>query len=314
MFRSLINPNYPRAAVGLRRESVSVVTLQKQGRQFGLRRAATVDLPANALQPDFNEINIAQPNEVLATLREAGTGAGLLNQKKWSVSLPADAARVAILTLETAPKSAAEKKEVLSWKAERAFGVKPDELRLAFQPLAPDAKGRTRLIAVAVRLDVLAEYEQLFAQLGWQAGLILPRHLSEAQWLMLTGNTQISFDTMMVSSQADGFTAILLRGQQPSVVRSVACDPSEREDELYRLLLFYRDRFEAENSNSQVNLQELLLIGDDFRPDRVKEIAGDTLGYDLRVLGSADVGLVLPNEIRFEDIAAPAGLASLAFR
>lgn len=312
---SFINPNFPRAAVGLRREGVSVISLQKSGRQFSVRRAATIELPAGVLQPDFFAENVIEPQEIVETMRQAITGAGLQSHKKWSISLPADTARMQILTLEAAPKTAAERADVLNWKAERAFGVRPAEMRLALQPLAPDGKGRPRYFAVAIRLETMDEYEELFDALGWQAGLILPRHVSEAQWLMLAKNAKTSGDTLMVSSQADGFTAILLRGNQPSVVRSVQCEIEEREDELYRLLLFYRDRFEAENSAAaELNLRRMLLIGETFPRDRVREISNETLGYDLQVLGANEVGLVLPDGIKFEDIAAPAGLASLAWR
>ena len=311
---SLISPNFPRAAAGLRRESVSVVSLHKQGRQFGLRRAATIELPAGVLQPDFFEENIVVPNEVLSALQEAAQSAGLLGQKKWSVSLPADTARIAILTLETAPKNKAETAEVLNWKAERSFGAKPEEMRLAFQPLLPDANRRVRYFAVAIKLDVLAEYEDLFNTLGWQVGLVLPRQISESKWLKPLRAAKNKSDALMVSSQADGFTAMLLRQSEPVIVRSVICTEDEREDEFYRLLLFYRDRFNAENIGAEINLKDILLVGDGFQPARVQEIAAETLGYNLQILGSNEVGLSLPAEIRFEDVAAPAGLASLAWR
>lgn len=311
---SLINPNFPRAAAGLRRESVSVVSLQKQGGRFGLRRAATVELSEGALTPDFIEQNVQNAQEVITILREAVSGAGLQGNRKWSISLPADAARMAILTLESVPKSKAERTDVLNWKAERAFGAKSNEMRMAFQPLHPDAKNRPRYFAVAVRLEVLAEYEEIFSQLGWQAGLVMPRHVSEAQWLMVPKNARLGGDCLMVSAQADGFTAILMHAAQPSVVRSVACYREEREDELYRLLLFYKDRFEAENTGAELNLRSLLLIGEGISKQRLQEISAETLGYNLQILGAEDVGLMLPQEIRFEDIAAPAGLASLAWR
>jgi Tfp pilus assembly PilM family ATPase len=314
MLQSLIKPNFPRAAAGIRRESVSVVSLQKQGRQFGLRRAATVELPSGVLQPDFFEENIVVPSEVLRALQEAAQSAGLAGQKKWSVSLPADAAQIAILTVETAPKTKAERAEVLNWKAGRAFGAKPEEMRLTFQPLAADANRRIRYFAVAIKLDVLAEYEDLFNELGWQVGLVLPRQISESNWLKTARNTVKQSDALMVSSQVDGFTAILLRQSQPVIVRSVVCTEEEREDEFYRLLLFYRDRFNAENIGAEINLKDILLIGDDFKAARVQEIATETLGYNLRILGWDEVGLDLPPEIQFEDVAAPAALASLAWQ
>jgi Tfp pilus assembly PilM family ATPase len=297
--------------VGLRREGISVVSVQKQGRSFALRRAATVDLPAGVLQPSFNEANIAEPQELLAAMREAATSAGLQTQKRWSASLPADSARMSILTLEVAPKTKKELSEVLNWKAERSFGVRPEELRLAIQPLSPDASKRPRYFVVAVRLDVLAEYDELFENLGWQVGLVLPRHLSEAQWLTLSKSSKLLGDSLLVSSQADGFAAMLFRAGQPAVVRSVMCEPEEREDELYRLLLFYRDRLASEHTA----LDRFLLIGEDFAAERLSEITNETLGYDTKILRPEDIGFLWQDDaLRFDDIAAPAALASLALR
>jgi Tfp pilus assembly PilM family ATPase len=311
MFNKLTQPHFPRAAAGLRRESVSVVSLGRSGRSFSLRRAATVELSPDILHPNFDEANVLQPDELVAALREAATEAGLQGQKRWSVSLPADAARMSILTLEAEPKTHKERDEVLNWKAERSFGVSPEEMRLAFQPLLPDASKRSRYFAVAVRLDVLGEYEELFDNLGWNVGLILPRHLSEMQWLMASAKARTNGDSLLVSSQANGFTALLLHNQQPAIVRSILCEPNEREDELYRLLLYYRDRLASENSN----LDKFLVIGEGFGEDRLEEISNETLGHDLRALHAADVGLLFPeNGLRFEDIAAPAALASLALR
>ena len=51
---------------------------------------------------------------------------------------------------------------------------------------------------------------------------------------------------MLISGQNDGFTALLLRGTEPSVVRSVTCEQNEIDDEIYRLLMFYNDRFGGE--------------------------------------------------------------------
>lgn len=311
MFNKLTQPHFPRAAAGLRREGVSVVSLGRTGRAFSLRRAATIELTLDILQPSFDEANVLQPDELLAALREAATEAGLQTQKRWSISLPADAARMNILTLESEPKTQKERAEVLNWKAERTFGTNPDQLRLAYQQLAPDANKRSRYFAVAVRLDVLSEYEELFDNLGWQVGLILPRHLSEMQWLMMSPKAKTSGDALLVSSQSDGFTAMLLRNQQPTIVRSILCEPEEREDELYRLLLYYRDRLANENST----LDKFLVIGEGFGEERLEEISNETLGHNLQALHAADVGLMFPeNEMRFEDIAAPAALASLALR
>jgi len=47
---------------------------------------------------------------------------------------------------------------------------------------------------------------------------------------------------------------------------------------------------------------------------RVAEIAGQTLGISLKPVGAAEVGLTIPGgDLSFDAIAAPAGLARLAW-
>src|SRR5919107_732375 len=62
-------------------------------------------------------------------------------------------------------------------------GAPADELRVSRRRLPADAQGRTRYLASAARLSVLAEYESAFAALGWHGGVLLPRHMGEGWWL-----------------------------------------------------------------------------------------------------------------------------------
>ena len=126
MFSVLTEPNYPKAAIGLEREAVTALALQKEGRgQFGVRQAATIELPTNLLTPSFVERNIASSEELRVLLEEAVVSAGLANQRNWSVSLPSNTARTAILTLDNATTGKGETEEVLDWKADRALELRP---------------------------------------------------------------------------------------------------------------------------------------------------------------------------------------------
>ena len=52
MFSALTQPNFPNAALGLRSDGVTALSLQKQGRgQYGIKQAATVSLPVGLLTP-----------------------------------------------------------------------------------------------------------------------------------------------------------------------------------------------------------------------------------------------------------------------
>ncbi len=310
MLESLTQPNYPKAALGLEKDNVTALALQKEGRRrFGIKQAATVELPEHLLTPSFTEQNVSGAEEMLVLLDEVTTNAGLRNQKRWSVSLPSNTARTAILTLDNEPNSKDELSEILDWKAEHTFGAPSGELRISRRKIKSDAPGKPRYFATAVKLSVINEYETLFERMGWHAGLIMPRAVSEAAWLT---DAKTQNDSLLISSQSDGFVALLLRGDEPSVVRSVTCTESETDDEIYRLLMFYRDRFgDVKSENS---LEKLLVVGKNFAPARLKEIADDALGKTLTILRPEDVGLNLPVQtLSFNDIAAPAGLASLGY-
>jgi hypothetical protein len=311
----LVNPQFPANAVGIESDSASVVLLERRRRDgFALRRAATIALPPGLVQPSFDDRNITNIKEVANTLAELVSSAGLMRQRKWSAALPEAATRTVILTLESAPASRAEMEEVLRWKIERGFGTALEELRVARERLHADAQGRPRYLATAMRESVIAEYESVFAALGWRTGLILPRHVGEARWLARSSGMR--GDALLVSSHTEGFTAMLVRGMQPLIVRSVMCDPEDRDDELYRLLLFYRDRLAPVDDTAAAaqSLEHLLVVGDGFGKAHVSEIINETLGVNLPALGPEDVGLNLPStDLSFDAIAAPAGLATLAW-
>jgi hypothetical protein len=121
-------------------------------------------------------------------------------------------------------------------------------------------------------------------------------------------------DALLLSSSERGFTAVVFRGKQPLIIRSVRCNADECEDELYRLLLFYRDRRGGEAEKGR-ELSRVLVVGELLDKARVSAIVNETLGADLRSLNAADVGLQLATrELSFDAIAAPAGLATLSWQ
>src|SRR5512144_314844 len=113
MLSFLTEPHYPKSAIGIEQNYISAVALDRQGRgRYSIRSAATIEVPNNLIIPTFLERNIKSPDEFRVILEEAVTNAGLLNQKRWSVSLPSGSARTAIITLETEPASRNEAQEI----------------------------------------------------------------------------------------------------------------------------------------------------------------------------------------------------------
>jgi hypothetical protein len=306
----LLKPRFPASAVGIDSSHASVVQLDRSRAGFQIKRAAEINLPPGLVRAGFDEPNIEDPSELTRALSDLLAGAGLLRQRKWSVTLPETSIRAAVLALEAAPASRRELEEVLEWKIERSFGAPLSELRVSREQLAPDAQRQTRYLITAVRLSVLAEYEAVFAALGWQAGLILPRHAGEEQWLR---NGQPG-DGLLLTAHAQGFTAVLMRNNRPITLRAVFCEANECDDELHRVLLFYRERSGSNGQGQQAAVDRLLVVGDWLDKQRVVTIAQETLGVRLKPLNAADVGLIIPpGDLTFDTIAAPAGLARLAW-
>src|SRR4029079_4362624 len=307
----LIDPWYPATALGLEKGIASVVQLERtRGSACKLRRAATFNIDESLVRPSFDEQNIANGAQLAAVLKDLATGAGLMRQKRWSLSLPEATTKTLVLTMANQSQSASEAQDVLRWKIERGFGATLEELSISKDRLQKDTHGRDRYLVIAVRKAILAEYEAVLDTLGWRAGLILPRHLGEAQWLVRNGSTG---DSLLLSGSSQGFAVVVFGEKHPLIIRTVTCTEEEFEDEFYRFLLFYRDRSVPETGAGQ-GLARLMVIGEGITKQRAGEIVNETTGDDLRPLGAEDLGLQLPSrDFSFDSIAAPAGLATLSW-
>ena len=304
-------PRFPATAIGLEKGMASVVHVERaSGKTCTIRRAATFSLSDTIVRPSFDEQNIGNPQQLAEILKELAISAGLLKQKRWSLSLPADTTRTVVLTLEGQAQSGAELQDILKWKMERGFGTTLDELSISKERLQKDPQGRDRYLVVAVNRSILAEYESVIHSLNWRVGLVMPRQLGESRWLMRNGG--FAGDSLLVSSGEHGFTAVFLRGNHPLIVRTVTCNDDECEDEFYRLLLFYRDRNSATDSQTS-QLSRMMVIGQSLPKERAGSIVRETMGIDLTPLEAEDLGLTLPGrDLSFDVVAAPAGLATMS--
>ncbi|MBX3244977.1 MAG: hypothetical protein KF685_11015 [Acidobacteria bacterium] len=304
MLDFLTQPKFPQTALGIEKGRLTALSLSREGRgTFGVRNGAVIEMPPGLITPSFTDRNIHSPQRFRASVEEVMTAAGLLGQRSWSVSLPSSSARSAIVTLDETALQKGDSEEILDWKAEQTFGLPAERLRITREKITSES-GKARYFATAVQLSVIEEYELVFEAMGIKAGLVLPRAICESNWLISTASYA---DSLLISSNDEGFTAVVLRGSEPNVVRSVTCSPAEQDDEIYRLLMFYQDRF-VQNS-AEMPLERVLAIGE-IAPEKLRQISREALGREVTVMDPRDVGFMTPGGLSFADLAAPAGLAA----
>jgi hypothetical protein len=305
----LLAPRVPNIAAGFIDDNFTVVDLRRSRGAFMLASSAVTALPLGLMTPSFDSENIHSPAEMKEILLHTAEAAGLAGKKRWSAALPEGAARTFIITLESKPESRRELNEVLAWKIERVVAATASELRISRQRLSPVGEQERYLVTVAHN-GVLAEYEEVFEAIGWQVGLLLPRHIGEAQWLIWD---KTPGDKMMVSANRSGFTSVVARNHEVVLIRTYACEMESRTDELHRFALYYRDRL-VDSAGGAPDLKGLLIFGNIDRGEAQSAVR-DALDQSPHLIDPVEFGFNLSGEpIEFDHLAGAAGLASLCWQ
>jgi hypothetical protein len=308
--RFFLSPPAPNIAAGFVDDNFAVVDLRRGRRGFSLASSAVTQLPVGLITPGFDNLNIQDSVELGQAIAQTAEAAGLANKKRWSVALPDATARTVVIALESRPSSRRELNEVIAWKIERVIGVPATELQISRQRMNA-AGGQDRYVVTVAHSEVLAQYESVFAELGWNAGLVLPRHIGEAQWLIWDESPG---DKMLVSSNRTGFTTLIMRNGDPILVRTFVCEPGSIPDELHRFTLYYRDKLMAGVGGAAGTLARMLVLGNIDLAEARGAVA-DAIDSEPRTLDPAEFGMDLKGEpIRFDHLAGAAGLATIAWQ
>ncbi len=303
----LTAPDLPRTALAISETHLSIVTLRKNRGEFEPRNLGVLRLPDGLINPSFTEPNVSNEASLSEYLNKTAKQAGINRPRALSLALPSGSARSHVIQLDSNPGSHKEMMQVLEWKIERAFGQKTYDLKTSYTRLK-DAHGFSQWLVSAVHHRVLEQYERIFKDLRWPVGLILPQHLGEAQWLI---RQRLGDDQVIVSLNERGFTTVITRGDEPILVREVECAPEEREDEFYRIIVFYRDRLVSETD--PIRLSRVLTLGTAAEQRSFREVVTSALENHAIALDTNQIGLRVDSSAPFNHFAAASGLATMAW-
>lgn len=306
-FNYVTAPRLPRTSLSISETHLALITLKRSGGDFEPRNLGVSRLPAGVVRASFTEPNIADEAVLIEHLSKTASRSGMGAVKALSVSLPSGSARSIVVALESRPDSRAELEQVIEWKTERGLGQKFVDLRVNYTRLS-DLGGRPQYLVSATTERVIAQYERIFGRLGWHAGMIAPQHIGEAQWLM---RQDLEDDQVVVSINERGFDAVIVRGKEPLMVREVECPPEERENEFYRLMVFYRDRLALEGADRPLN--RALMLGPAFEQRLFRNVLASAIERQVVALEPRQIGLRVDPNAPLSHFAAAGGLATLAW-
>ncbi|MGH9352640.1 MAG: hypothetical protein ACRD2G_10845 [Terriglobia bacterium] len=138
----------------------------------GLRRLAVTGLDAGVVEPSPSQMNVAKPemlSQAIKVVSDAiGSGGG-----RTALLLPDAAVRVNILDFETLPSKKKEMEALVRWKIKDSLGFAVEEARISYQK-ARRAPGKIELLVIAVKKDVLAQYEAVIEDERGGPAVVLP--------------------------------------------------------------------------------------------------------------------------------------------
>jgi hypothetical protein len=236
--RTLVEPPLPLLAVEVRPRAVAAVRLVREGRRLSLGAAATVELPAGALEVSLARPNVIDPEAFSGALRAVLERVGALSGGDVSLVLPDPAVRLALVPSEGLRGRSADAAETIRFRLHKALPFDIRAARLAWA--AP--RDEQVLVAVAPE-EVVRGYEQALESLGFQPGLV------EAASLALLSAAETGPGDRVLVNWDEGYVSfVLTRAGQPLLLRTLTGDagPDAVARHATSTMQFHRDRLGGE--------------------------------------------------------------------
>src|SRR5262245_697286 len=252
LVRWLVDPEAPGLGIDLRQEEISLVRLSDKRRPLEIDLSFVAPLPAGLLQFHMFEPNILDEAGCSKSIESVLRRAGLGGKKRMALSLPDPVALIAVMELPEPPRSSAELVEFLKFRMKKSIPFDVERARVAYERLPGEVP--TFLTGV-MHEAVVSQYEDVFAGLGFQVGLLLPASVSLLQLLRPLARRELApgDDYFFVNAERDYFSVSLVRDRDaPVLIRTLGLSAADgvariysEEDFLQEIIptaIYYREK------------------------------------------------------------------------
>ena len=193
----------PRLAVEVRAEGV--VAARSEDAAALVSSVSHALWAAGTVTPGHRHGNVAARRECIAAVKKALETVAL-KERQTTLVLPDAAMRVLLLDFDALPAKAAEALPVVRFRLKKLLPFDVDEAVVSYQVMST-AKGLVRVLAVAVPKDVLAEYEGIVREAGFEPGAVLPSTLAACAGLDEEDESAV----LLVNAGETGVTTAIVR-------------------------------------------------------------------------------------------------------
>src|ERR1019366_4267016 len=187
-------------------------------------RLSAVDAGVTVASPDGNSAasgvvggvggGAAGRAAMVAAVRSA-LEAVCLKTREVTLVVPDAAVRVLLLDFDELPAKAAEALPVVRFRLKKLLPFDADDAAVSYQVMA-SSKGMVQVLAVAMPREVLAEYESVVREAGFEPGAVLPSTLAA-----LAGLAEGERPMLVVNASSEGVTTAIVKGSLLLLHRTV---------------------------------------------------------------------------------------------
>jgi type IV pilus assembly protein PilM len=208
---------------------------------------AFAPLAAGALTPGLKVPNLGDASGVRAALESAlgeVNARGRARSRALTVVVPDAAARVLLLDFDSLPAKRQEALSVVRFRLRKTVPFDVETAAVSYQVMAQKSDQLNVLVTV-MPADVLAEYESVTREAGYEPGAVLPSTLAAAAGVATSGAT------LMVNRAGDSVTTAVTQGEEMLLHRSMdlPADPAARDEEMAQAVItalaWYEDTLHA---------------------------------------------------------------------
>jgi len=251
----------------------------------GLDSYAARSLAAGTVHARMAEENIANADQLKQAVSDALTTVGAKTHDVVAI-LPDASIRIALIEFDTLPDKKQDADAVIRFRLKKSLPFDVEQAALSYDVLKKN--GKVHVIAAVVLSSVLAEYENLFRDLGYAPGIVLPSTLASL------GNVSGVDPVLVIKADAAATTLAIVANNELMLFRTL-----ENQDgavptgellapDVHASLVFFQDTY-----NMRV---ERILVGGLIEPESVGPTLESQTGIRVQSLVPAQhLGTTRPN-------------------